>query len=179
MTAATELRRLPVPDTLPPLDTDDLTSCRAAHRLGPDDGRDPGPVQGVLTLVLGGQAEPELDFGPVPTRRADLPEPLGWSRRLVQVVVEVMAGQRAATQLLRWTTPAVYDLVRAYTLPRPRPGQRPVRGRPHVVSVRVCEPADGVAEVSAVVRGRYRTQALALRLEGRDGRWRVTALETA
>jgi hypothetical protein len=60
-----------------------------------------------------------------------------------------------------------------------------------VRSVRVCEPADGVAEVSAVVvgleavaatkgrtgaAGRRRCRAVALRLEGVDGRWMMTAL---
>jgi hypothetical protein len=43
--------------------------------------------------------------------------------------------------------------------------------------VRVCEPADGVAEAAAVVHGPQRTRAVALRLEGMDGRWRVTAFQ--
>jgi hypothetical protein len=46
-----------------------------------------------------------------------------------------------------------------------------------VRSVRVCLPADGVAEASAVVVSRGRVLAVALRLEGLDGRWRMTALE--
>jgi len=41
----------------------------------------------------------------------------------------------------------------------------------------VSEPADGVAEVTAVVERGPRTRALALRMEGRDGRWVVTALQ--
>jgi hypothetical protein len=43
--------------------------------------------------------------------------------------------------------------------------------------VRVTEPADGVAEVSALVRRGLRVTAVALRLEGMDGRWQCTALE--
>ena len=46
-----------------------------------------------------------------------------------------------------------------------------------VSSVRVCEPVDGVAEVSAVVRRGGRAHAVAARLEGIDGRWRCTALQ--
>jgi hypothetical protein len=60
-------------------------------------------------------------------------------------------------------------------------GRRPAwcaGGRaPLVVStVRVCEPVDGVAEISAVARRNGRAHAVAARLEGLDGRWRCTAL---
>jgi hypothetical protein len=90
---------------------------------------------------------------------------------------EVVAGQRACTQLLRWTTTGVYEQVRRERMPSSTSagGQR---RRPQVRTVHVCEPADGVAEVSAVVTGQRRTHAIALRLEGHDGRWRVTAYET-
>ena len=54
---------------------------------------------------------------------------------------------------------------------------RPVVERPVVGGVRVSEPDDGVAEVAAVVHRRHRVQAIALRLEGRDGRWVVTVLQ--
>ena len=43
-------------------------------------------------------------------------------------------------------------------------------------SVHVTEPADGVAEVCAVVRQGERYQALAARLEAPDGRWRCVSL---
>lgn len=49
----------------------------------------------------------------------------------------------------------------------------------HLVNVRVCEPADGAAEVSVVFRRAERVYALAFRMQGVDGRWRVTALQTA
>jgi hypothetical protein len=41
----------------------------------------------------------------------------------------------------------------------------------------VCEIDDGVAEVTAVIRRGARTLAVALRLEGIDGRWMCTALQ--
>jgi hypothetical protein len=46
-----------------------------------------------------------------------------------------------------------------------------------VRSVRVSEPHDGVAEVCAVVQQGPRCRAIALRLEGIDGRWQCTALQ--
>jgi hypothetical protein len=46
-----------------------------------------------------------------------------------------------------------------------------------VRGVRVCEPADGVAETCAVVVDGARVRALAMRLVGVDGRWRIEALQ--
>jgi hypothetical protein len=43
--------------------------------------------------------------------------------------------------------------------------------------VHVCEPVDGVAEITAVARRAGRAHAVAARLEGIDGRWRCTALQ--
>jgi hypothetical protein len=45
-----------------------------------------------------------------------------------------------------------------------------------VSSTHVFEPADGVVEATAVVVGGPRARAVALRLEGWDGRWRCTRL---
>jgi len=115
----------------------------------------------------------DVEFGPQPTSRAELPEPRGWAARLVQALVEVLAGDRPVGQLVRWTSAAVYDHVAALTLPAV-PG-RTTRGV--VRSVHVSEPVDGVAEVAALVRRGRRTTAVALRLEGLDGRWQCTAVE--
>ena len=120
----------------------------------------------------------DADFGPQPTPSRELPGAAEWGQRLAQVVVEVMSGHRPSTQLLRWASRPVYDEVVAQTEPLPRPGRQLPRQRPVVSGVRVCEPADGVAEVSAVVHRHPRAHAMALRLEGRDGRWQMTALET-
>ncbi|MGL5856850.1 MAG: Rv3235 family protein [Angustibacter sp.] len=149
-------------------------------------------MQGTLALAVGPAHLPEPleddDFGPVHTSSAHLPDPQRWSRGLVQVIIEVMAGDRRASQLVRWTSPQVFDAIRSRTPPA-RPRRQPGHGRGNgrgdhsgrtparVVSVRVCEPADGVAEVSAIVAGPHRARAIALRLEGADGRWVVTALE--
>lgn len=111
------------------------------------------------------------------TSRADLPDPDAWARRLSQILAEVLTGHRPHTQLVRWTTEQVYrHLRRSIAVPSSSSSRR--RTRPVVGTVRVCEPADGIAEVSAVLRTSGRTQALALRLEGMDGRWVITALQT-
>jgi hypothetical protein len=44
-------------------------------------------------------------------------------------------------------------------------------------SLHFAEPADGVAEVAAIVRIGDRFRAIALRLEGLDGRWRCVRLQ--
>jgi hypothetical protein len=177
------LRRLPVPQCEPPYDDErpgEPTPAPSAGAHGP-------AVQGALALSFvlpsGLPATPEVppdlrlvpppddDFGPRPTARAALPEPRRWGARLVQAVVEVLAGERPVAQLLRWTTDDVYaQLVGDRRPPRTSVSRAVVR------SIHVCEPVDGVAEVAATVRQGPRTVAVALRLEGLDGRWLATAL---
>ena len=170
---ATALRHLPVPDTEPPLE--DVPRPEPPWRRA--GRRPPAGVQGVLTLVVGGvPTDDDADFGPLPTATVDLPDATRWARQMAQVIVEVLSGQRPATQLLRWTVPEVYDEVRSRTTPPSASGTAPLR-RPRVGTVRVCQPADGVAEAAAVVHGLQRARAVAMRLEGQDGRWRVTVFQ--
>lgn len=115
------------------------------------------------------------EFGPQPTGSAALPAARGWAGRVVQAIVEVLAGARPVAQLVRWTSAEVYDEIANLVMPGPQLPCGPPRGV--VRSVHVTEPADGVAEVCALVRRGARSTAVALRLEGRDGRWQCTALE--
>ena len=55
--------------------------------------------------------------------------------------------------------------------PAGRPG-----AAPRVRSLHVTEPVDGVVESCAVVQRGTRTHAVAIRLEGLDGRWLCVAL---
>jgi hypothetical protein len=138
----------------------------------------PGPgsyVQDALAVDFTGPSD-EILFGAQPTRRSALPDPRPWAGHIAQAVVEVMAGARPATQLLRWTTPEVYAVVARRASVSTRRGLPRTR-RATVRSVRVCEPADGVAEACAVVVDGERVRALAIRLVGLDGRWRVEALQ--
>lgn len=135
-------------------------------------------VQGVLDLQwpTSGSAAlaPACDdvlstFDPQPTRTSALPSAGQWSIRLVHGIVEVINGVRPATQLTRWVTPEVLGLVQQRVLDKSMP-------RLTVRSVHITEPADGAAEVCSVFGTPSRAFALAIRLEGLDGRWRATNL---
>ncbi len=103
------------------------------------------------------------------TPRAELPSAHGWSIRLVHGIVEVINGVRPASQLTRWLTLEVMSQVKN------RIYANDMR-RLVVRSVHVSEPSDGVAEVCAVFGTQNRSYAMAMRLEGLDGRWRATQL---
>jgi hypothetical protein len=120
------------------------------------------------------------DFAGPGEPRAPLPCPRRTAAHLVQGIMEVLAGRRAIQQLMPVTTEHVYEelgcRVAALRTLRTRRGVA-VSSPARLHSMRVDEPAEGVAEVSAVVRRGDRHRAVALRLEGADGRWRCTALQ--
>jgi hypothetical protein len=132
-------------------------------------------AQDALALDFLGARDDE-DFGRQPTRSSQLPDPAPLVARLAQAIIEVVSGQRPAPQLIRHTAPTIYSVIARQAMVAGRrrtPGPR----RPAIVRrVRVCEPADGIVEACAVVVSHGRVRALALRLEGLDGRWLVTAL---
>ncbi|MCB0916308.1 MAG: 3-hydroxyacyl-CoA dehydrogenase [Actinobacteria bacterium] len=122
-------------------------------------------------------------FDPQPTPPEVLGDPGAAVRRLAQAIVDVFNGQRPLHQLGAWVTPEVSDQLRLTMAglgdrqPRRAGVGRVAPGRlPRVVSTRITSPAVGVVEASAVISGAPRSRALALRLEGLDGRWRCTAL---
>jgi len=112
-----------------------------------------------------------------PTPGAALPEPRRWTARLAQALAEALAGHRPVQQLLPWTDDEVYATVTMRAATARRRASSAGGGRPLVRALRVSTPRDGVVEASAVVQAGHRCRALALRLEGLDGRWRCTALE--
>lgn len=114
------------------------------------------------------------EFGPAWTQRADLPDARIAGRRVVTLALEVLAGRRPVGQLQALTSPGVFAAVAGGRRPRwCAEGTAPL----FVGPLHVCEPVDGVAEVSAVARRGGRAHAVAARLEGIDGRWRCTALQ--
>ena len=133
---------------------------RPAHRPGPR----PRPDH---------MAGMDADFGPAWSLRTDLPDPAAAGRRLIALTVEAFAGRRPLLQLQPLTSAGVFAALSAGRRPRWCEGTAPVLiGRVHV-----CEPVDGVAEISTVARRGGRAHAVAARLEGIDGRWRCTALQ--
>ncbi len=137
-------------------------------------GEQPAPPQETLSLDF--RLCDDEDFGRQQTRSSQLPAAHPFVAKLSQAIVEVVSGQRPAPQLIRHTSPTVYAVVARRAMVSARRRQAEPR-RPAVVRrVRVCEPADGIVEACAVVVSHGRVRALAIRLEGLDGRWLVTAL---
>jgi len=119
--------------------------------------------------------ERPVDFvEPPPASRLHLPDPEPWSARFVQAVLEMLVGRRPAAQLQEWTSPPV--LAGLTGAAGRRRWAAPDLPPPIVRSIRIGEPADGVAEVCAVIQRGRRYFAVAARLEGFDGRWRCVAL---
>lgn len=162
------LRLLPIPAHEPPLE-----DGRGNLRLVPGPARQLALPLRILATTL----DQDPVFGPQVTDRQDLPEPGPWAQRLLQAVLESLAGRRSPAQLQYWTSWGVYrDIVRvAQRTGQNRPGA-PRGERVNITRIRVCEPADGVAEVCAVARRDGRWHAVAARLEGIDGRWRCVSL---
>ncbi|WP_161968888.1 Rv3235 family protein [Curtobacterium oceanosedimentum] len=111
---------------------------------------------------------------------APVPDAADTARALGLCVVEVLTGGREVDSIARWITEDVqrHLLHRAAVAARARSVGRGSRARPlvQVGSVRICEPAPGVAEAAVVVHTRSHARAVALRLELRQGRWRATAV---
>ena len=172
MTATTDrtLRVLPAPPHGPkgvPLPT----HAEAALRR-------PAPAPYVQDALAVDFAREPLQQVPGPVRDRDLPDPTRWAAHIGQALVEVMHGIRPAPQIMRWATPEVYALVaRRGALAARRGARSGPAPRARVVRVRVCEPADDVAEASVVLSDSTRVRALALRLVGRDGRWLLEAFQ--
>jgi len=119
-------------------------------------------------------------FAPQRTPSTALPAPEPFLRNLTVGVLEAFAGVREVDQLARWLTEDAYRklVTRANLATRAR-SARGVRARRPVhaiLSVHQSSPADGIVEAVVIVRGPARTRALAVRIEGRDGRWRATSL---
>ena len=167
---AAPLRLTVVPTPQPPLDPQPVLRLvlpgvavpRAPHRPGPR----PRPEEPLAGFVPGSE--------PTWSARADLPDPRVAGRRLLLLTLEGLAGRRPLSQVQPLTAVGVYTALTSGRRPRwCAGGTAPVLLGP----VRVCEPVDGVAEVSAVARRSGRAHAVAARLEGIDGRWRCTALQ--
>ena len=124
--------------------------------------------------------DPEDFFGRQPTPTTSLPDPAPLLETLTRCVVEIIAGARELEQIARWVTDDVYrhllKRVVLSTRARQARGETVVRPTFAIGTTRICEPRDGVIEATVIVRGRARTRAVAIRLEGLDHRWRASAI---
>ncbi len=119
-------------------------------------------------------------FSPQPTPSEALPDPVPLIEGLTRGVIEVLAGVRDVDQLARWIAEDAYRrlVIRANLSARARSARKAPPKRPvfKILSMRHCVPVDGVVEAVVVFAGPARTRAVAMRLEGLDGRWRATTL---
>ncbi|MCU1617336.1 MAG: hypothetical protein JWO98_4876 [Frankiales bacterium] len=167
--ARPSLRLVRVRTPQPPVDTSGPLRLILPGVAPPRPAHRPGPRPGTAAR----RVAPGADFGTVWSTRSDLPDPRDAGRRVLTTVLEVLAGRRPVAQLGRLTAPGVLAALAAGR----RPGWCSQGTAPIVLGrVHVCEPVDGVAEVSAVAHRAGRAHAVAARLEGLDGRWRCTAV---
>ncbi len=165
------LRVLPIPTVEP----EPLTASQFAELLQSGHGGGTTYTQSTLPVDFA-RHEGDPHFAPQPTPSRNLPDAAQWSRQVLRVMLEVMDGSRPARQLNRWVTHPIHDRAARQGIVARRRGGR--ARKPNVVlSVHVCAPVDGVAEVAALVVHNGRHRAVALRLNGIDGRWMVTVLE--
>lgn len=165
------LRLVPAPVSEPPYDDERPGALPAAPTtsLGPLALLSP-PLRLVRTLPFDDEDEPRHR-----TPLRELPPARPVARALVQGLLEVMAGVRPVAQLQPATSVELFAQLEDLVHGRPRAcGARPPTGA--VRSVHVQELPDGVAEVCATVQRGERLAAIALRLEGMQGRWRCTDL---
>lgn len=185
------VRLTAVPDPEPPFD-DERPSLRRVERLrrephmlvdaDPGVPHDPDLVAPATAFCAAGTAAAPLvaaavpdqsyapDFGVRHTPSRALPDSERTAHLLGRALIETLTGLRPAAQLLQHCSPPVHAGLVQRT---PLAGTGPAR----VQSVHVSHPADGIAEVAMIFRRGDRARAIAFRLAGIDGRWRITALQ--
>ena len=153
-------------------------------------------VQGTLALELGPPLDPPEpavrarpgDSAALDVVRVDLVQRRRFEQHAARIgaaLVEIVGGDRPVSQVLRWTTPEVYqDVARRAHLVARAAGRTPGSGgvqkvRPHLVAAHTSFVSESCAEVCLHVRYGARSRAVAARFELIRDRWQVSALEFA
>ena len=105
--------------------------------------------------------------------RSSLPAPASFVGAVALALCEIEAGLRSIQQLERISHPSLWPSLHARV-------QR--RGGPYVsttslLRVHLQEVTPGLVEAVAVVRRGQRVAAIAMQLDGADGRWELIALQ--
>lgn len=110
----------------------------------------------------------------------DLGDPKPILAFLAQSVIETMAGIRDIEQCARWLSDGVYQQLRqkslASTRSRAESNVRQMRPNLTVGKISVFSPRVGVIEGVVIIHNIGRARAVAIRLEGYNGRWRARSV---
>jgi hypothetical protein len=95
-------------------------------------------------------------------------------------VIETIAGVRDIDQSARWLSDSVYQQLRQRATANKRAlldkNQQAMRPNLTVGKISSFSPRDGVVEGVVIVHNKDRARAVAIRLEGYNGRWRAKSV---
>jgi hypothetical protein len=125
-------------------------------------------------------AESDEYFGNQLSQASELGDPKPVLAFLAQAVIETLAGVRDVDQSARWLSDSVYQQLRQRALAskRTRLNMNNPALRPNLVIGKISSfsPRDGVVEGVVIVHNLDRARAVAIRLEGYNGRWRAKSV---
>ncbi|MDQ3158019.1 MAG: Rv3235 family protein [Actinomycetota bacterium] len=135
----------------------------------------PLPLAGISQLTVAPVASRGASHNPLQERAS----------HFMQVLVEVLSGERPVRQLGAWMSPDVYDQLQGRLAAQARaPRQMHIHAGSRIVSVHVAMVTETTAEIAARMAQGGRSRALAVRLELQSSsrgvrQWRCTALTWA
>ena len=119
-------------------------------------------------------------FGTQTQSTGELGDPIPVLKFLAQSVIETIAGVRDIDQSARWLSDSVYQQLRQRATANKRAlldkNQQAMRPNLTVGKISSFSPRDGVVEGVVIVHNKDRARAVAIRLEGYNGRWRAKSV---
>ena len=188
------LRIITVPDAAPPYDCETHGAACPATRDAAEAGRDSsgqapesarlraetakaaGSPEAAAAAAAAAAASPQASHASAGMTAA-------WPRQFAQALVEILAGSRSPSQLVRWTTDRARRQIDLLT-PLFAADQRP-----RIKRIMTSRPTSRTVEMTVIVSSGPRTRALAMRFEhaparpaapgrpARPARWLCTELE--